>query len=477
MNSQRMIEFCRRHGLTIVLLVAIGLASWWIMQPVRHWGDENHYTRAASGLAAGLSGEDSARKAIGALVDKGWFMPGTGVILSPIFMATDLEPGIPLTRAWTLLLNLLLLGLMARELATRFSPRAANVFLGICLVSPFYVAYLSGAWSDLIAVHGALLFVLWLDRRQAEEKTIAGAAAGLGVAAVTYLRGLYPPLLALPVATWIIEALHRKWPPGLATRRIAAKSAIMLLTFAVALAPWSMHLSGKFGPTLTVTSPKLSAMMWCTNPLWNPYLPPETRSYNWGQLFNRTQRLARKNGLDFTEQARLLTEKDCANMTRADRLQRNTKAMGRLFADPENFLQRFLRLRCEGGACMPTALAQGLLGMARYNWFALLGLGMLICLVPFGRSKEGSYLLPMHLKALVCLISVHPFVAMAHSRYHVALIPVFAMMAALVTSGHFALWRYDRNEKALSWLLAAGQTIPYLLLAVYLAHLVFWPAA
>lgn len=476
MKKTQLAHWSKRYGLTVCLLLVIGAVSFWVMRPVGMSGDENHYTKVGNVMAAGLSGERSLQQVILTSVGNGWFMPGTGVLLTPLYLFTDLNPGPSSLRFYALLINLVLLGLIVRELSPRFGPRAANIFLLICLLSPFYVSYLSTAWSDVFSVHAVLLFLLWLDKRQASSRPVTGLAAGALTGALVQMRALYPPLIALPAATWILDALHQRQSMAEAWTGIAKRLLMMLLVFAAVLAPWTYQVNQLYGPTLTVTSPKLSGLMWCTNPVWNKQLPPDTNSYNWGQLYRITENASRKSGLNFTEQAKLLTEEACAEFTRTDRLQRNSRAIDRLFAHPENFMRRFLRLRCEAGQCFSAKDSRRLLDFTRWSWFILLGLGTIICLVPFGRSREGSYLLPMYLKAAACLISVHPFVATAHSRYHVALIPVFAMMVALVASRNFRLLRRDPDERALTALLAAGQLIPYLLSGAILGSLLLWPA-
>jgi len=463
--------FTRNHGLTIFLLMAMGIISIWFMHSVPFWGDEHHYLRVGKGVAAGLLGQSSSEEVAKSIIAQGWFTPGVGLLFAPLFLLTHLEPSLLATRVYAATLNLILLTAIVRELTLRFGPRSAQVFLAICLISPFYVSFLSGAWADILALHFVLLFLLWLDRRLAATNPVLALPAGTGLAALTYLRPLYWPMLALPVAAWIISALKQDEEPWRSTRNIAMKSLLMVIVFVVLLAPWSYSVSEIYGPTIFRTTSKISGIMWCISPDRNPYLPEGTERVSWGQLFFSTQRLANRNGVSFSEQARIETEKACEGVKRVGRLERNSLAIERYFAHPENFMRRFSRLRCEESKCLGKDSRENLLQATRINWFVLLTIGTLLSLIPFRQSSNGSYLLPVFLKATVCLVCMHPLVASAHSRYHVVLVPVFAMMTALVASGNFRIWRYDAAERSLSVLLAMGQTIPILLFSAILAFL------
>ena len=476
MKDRRLLNVVARHGLTLLLLTALAAESLWLMAPVQFFGDEHHYSNVGLAVASGLLDHSSFHQVILAVVDKGWFLPGAGFLLMPVYLFNGLEPSVPDVRIYSLSLNLALLVLIARELTTRFSPLTTNIFLAICLVSPFYVSYLAGAWSDIFAMHSALLFLLWLDRNLARSKMVTAAAAGLFLAGVVYIRPIYFPFLALPVALWVIVALQNQAGFKEAARPIVRRGLIMTAIFVALLAPWSYTVSDLYGPTIFLTTPKIAGQQWCANPQWNPNIPAGGELKKWGQFFRQTQEQARKNGIGFSEQARILSEEACADVTPEIRLQRNSRAIERFFLHPEGYVQRFMLRGCGGDACKPAGTMHIVLNVTRVNWFVLLGLGVVITLVPFGRSRNGSYLLPVFLKAAVCVVCMHPLISISHSRYHVVLIPVFAMMVALLASGHFRIWRCDPGEKALSWLLAAGQLVPFLVLAVYMTFLVFWPA-
>jgi hypothetical protein len=452
----------REQAAGLLLLAAIGALSFGIMHPVELSGDEHFYAAGASAIANAVLAIPLGRSLdfsglVDTLIGNGWFMPGTSLLISPVAILAGGSAPTVVLRACILSVNLALLYLIFCITRQRYGGKVALLALAVLPLCPGYILFLSTIWSDLPGVHLALLFCLWLDTRCAEGRPHDPARAGAFIAVVTFIRGLYPPLLAVTSLVRLLpltqfRAQRRSLPDWL------WKTAAMTLVFAILISPWSLTVSERFGSTLTATSTPLSQLAMFGSKTYVPRAQIATGIDNPFFAIQRyVEQEAAREGRSFKAQAELDRDRVLQELPMSARLVVIAANMRRFFLQPNEFTDRFLDLRCKAGHCLPAWSVKGMRYANVLGW-ALIGISAGI-LVALPAAADGtSYFMSVLWKALICLICIHPLILYAHGRYFVQLVPVIAIGLGLMVSGHWRPYLFRRQYALHDAILGACQS-------------------
>ncbi len=502
----------------LALLAAGAALSFWFMYPVPLFGDESYYAQASAHLARALraaAGLDFALivPALKTLRGAGWFMPGMPVLLLPVTLVFGGEAPVWALRLWVLAVNVALLALLGRRLTRRFSQRTALVFLGVTLLSPYYVAYLSALWGDSVGILLVLLFVLWCDGHLADGGRIPAAKAGLLLAGIVYLRSLFLPLLLVCSAAVLLAAVREHGLGARAAARWAGQTLVAGAVFFALLAPWSAWQSARYGFTLTTTSVPLSQLILFGDPAKSPELRAAAGGFaglhnsllRKARGFERAEKVEggpadapgtvlapqRKQGAErgqtqakrassrrrgkpagsYMEVARAARDAAMEGVPAAALLRRVGANVDSYYLDPAGRLSDFVAVRFGVRPESESLPANAVFLWTTFSWFAVfLFVGMALA-VPFDLGP-GGYVPAVFFKAIVFILGLHPLYVLAHNRYHLQLIPLAGLLAALLAAGRFTLYRRASLRSDPGHLVAAGQLLAGVFAGATLALLV-----
>ncbi len=460
----------------LALLAAGAALSLWLMHSVPLLGDEIFYATASRHLARALRA--AARLDFSAIVpalvtlrSDGWFMPGMPVLLLPATLFFKGPTPVWALRLCALALNVLLLALIGRLLTRRLSAGAALVFLGVTLLSPYYVSYLSALWGDSVGILLVLLFVLWCDGRLSAGRELPPLRAGALIAGIVYVRSLFLPLLPVYSAAVLVAALRREGAGAAAALRWARQTLIACAVFFALLAPWSAWQSQKFGFTLTTNSAPLSQLRL----FGSARTSPELRA---GRKFevlqenlmrksrDRTSAAARPDaeggagGVDssYMEEARAARDAALRRVSAGRIVSRVGLNLDRYYLEPAGRLFTFVVARFGLPAALDSAAASALFFWATLWWFAVLLFGALALLVPCDVGRDG-FVPALFFKALVFIIGFHPFYVSAHNRYHLQFFPLVGLLAAFLAARRFTPYGRASLRTDTGFLVGAGQVL------------------
>ena len=445
----------RMRALTVrfASLGLIGAISLAVMAPVRLNGDQVSYVAGARAIGMWLRSLVGVGSFEGSVVDdlvqNGWFMPGVSVLLSPIFLVAG--AGVPTVaiRVCMLVANLAVLWAIATQINRRWGTKAECAYLAVLIVSPNYVLFLSTAWSDLLAVHLALLGLFWVhdhyfDPVSRSSALREGALAGSIVAGLTYLRGLYPIYLGIVAAAAALRlaagAFSRTRVNQFAVSVVSATAVAALL-----LAPWVLTVSARFGPTMTVTSSSISNIAWKADP---EFLAEARRISGETLPFRALQEVilarAAADGVSYREAAADIEAEVSAGISWPEQVQLYRGNVQRFLAfdDATPHMNRFFELRCESEqGCLPAWSSEVLRFWADWGWRVLLIVGAAIFAIPYRLAQPDDAYLAFLWKALVLSLAIHPFLVLTHARYYNQFVPLIAFGIALAVAGSAPLLR------------------------------------
>lgn len=438
-----------------MLLGAIALFSFWFMHAVALNGDEVSYTRGGRVLGLWLRDLFEGRilgPVLDGVLQRGWFMPGMSVLLSPVYAILDGDVPVWLVRGYVLAINMVLLWLIAEQLRRRWGRGAELLFIAVLALSPYYVVFLSTAWADLLSLHLGLLALLWLhDRFLADSggsSLARGVAAGVIVAGLTYLRPLYPVYLAfIAVASllWLLKTEVTR------ERFVRASFAIVSATVVATalLLPWTLVVSDRFGPGLPTTAREISLINWRGDPSVVEQAFEATGSNKaYFALYEYAWQRARTEGVSYREAAKDLEKEARIERSWSETLDLYRANAFRFYAvdrkDATEFVGRFIRLRCDGDVeCVGSSASEALKWWATGSWRILLAIGAILFLLPFRMRSADDAFLSFLWKASVFSLAVWPFLRFTHGRYYLGLIPLIALGVAVVAASRPQLIQPD----------------------------------
>lgn len=414
------------------LLLLIAALSYWFMSDVRLFDDENNYIRQSQNLAHAIARWDFSRLD---LVGFGWFMPGMSVVCMPATIFVDGLNGdmhAPAIRWYFVLLNTGMLFLIARKMF-RESILRRNLFYAILLIHPYYVTQVAGVAGEIIAIHFALLVLLYLPGIQRMDTFLAMLLFAVALAMLTYIRANYFLVGLIMAAIFFVRHIYDGKISTTAAKSILFGAGIYLAALCL-LSPWSMSISSRYGPTPLLSSTQLTQLVLLRTPEYRQYIKDK---YGEGSVFEQIHTeissRAEEERLTFLEASKLEYEKGAAapgSEHRARALRNNIDNFF-MWGWP-SYLEHQLNFRCsDRGKCLPDGLKSALIGWNQIATQFILIAGALLVLVPFGMRRQDDFYLPLIFKALMFLVAMHPFLVTAHNRY----INQFTVLVALAIAG------------------------------------------
>lgn len=425
------------------------VVALWVTLPLPVNGDETAYVRSATELAQ-LVRDLFLRQTVGAfdemqVIQRGWFMPGTAVVLTPARLVSDATSWL---RIFSLCVNLGLLWAIAGHILRRFGGRAHGAFLAALLLSPAPMLFAASMWSDSFAVLLAILSVLhvswWLQRGALSARPWRSSLLlGLVATILVLLRANYLAILVLFAGAVLLLG---PWDRRDAPRRALAAAGMLAVVVAL-VAPWSLRVSHHFGPTATITTMPLTQIVLHGDLAYRQMVWDEMGTRNdFLALQPYVARRAKASNRTFMAQAALEMDLAITNGSPSAKAMNIGRNIGAFYAvaDPTDFVHRFANLRCTVEDCLPP-VAVGLLGAwATIGWWIALAIGIVGMALPLAPAPATGHLAPYFLKGLVGLLAVHPFIAHAHQRYLHQFFPIVAVAVALAAAGVVRLWRPGR---------------------------------
>lgn len=430
-----------------LLLAVIGLFSIWVMHPVALNGDELSYSSGGQTLGLwvrSLFGDTGAQGSVlDGVLQRGWFMPGMSFVLGPVYALVGADAPFWLLRVYVLVINLVLLWLIAEQLRHRWGRTAELVFLGALAISPYYMLFLSTAWADVLSLHLGILVLFWIyDRFLVDREgpsAATGVTAGLLVAALTYLRPVYPVYLVFLAVTAVLWALRRK-VNGERLRRAGVSVVIAAVVAIALLLPWTLVVSDRFGFGLPTTARQISSIAWRGDPSVITEAQEATGSGDvFVALYEFVWDRAEDQSVTFREAATALERQSEVDRSLPETLGLYRSNALRFFAIEHEaanvFVHRFVTLRCQGEVqCIESGWSGALEGWATWSWRVLLALGAILFLLPHRMRSADDVFMSFLWKASVFSLAVWPLLRYTHGRYYVGLIPLIALGLAIAAA-------------------------------------------
>lgn len=424
-----------------------------------------------------------AKDILANIVERGWFMPGMSIIVTPVTFFTD---SIVVIRLYVGALNFAAVAAILFYLQKAYGGRGPLIYLLCCLLVPYYLIFCFMIWGDLLAAHLLLCLVLLILRRR-NDSTPPGpafaAAIGVALGVITMLRGFYWAFAPLIAVLFVFETSARE-SLSVRLRLAMAPSCALLLGLAVVLGPWTAMITRHFGFHITTTSTAVSRMILIGSDDYFRRLrqdscgnPDSSLQRDISAVDNYIRCRADKEHRTYAEQARLELASSTATVSYAEKVRLIAANVGRFFFDTEAFLDRFDRISNAGPDNPKTewrhALFEILMELNHWGWRALLAIAILLFFTPMSPSTNNLFLSTVY-KFSVGLYSTHPFMVDAHGRYYVEYIPMIAVAIVAFASAPRPLLARKPPDDSLQWLVIAGQAIalfvaPALALAYFAA--------
>jgi hypothetical protein len=222
-------------GFLLTLAYGIYLAPEW--DPIRD--DQQEYLALARGIAA--RGEYTRAVGAEAFVPEPLRFPAYPLLIAPLCVRACSIWGITVMQA---VLLAILVFVVAKYASTLIGRRGGVIAGGLVALNPSFAFFGAHALSDLL---GTLLMVgaVAATTMLVPTRTIRGVFGGLLFAASVLTKPLY--IVALPIALLAVAIRH-----GL--RRTAAPLALLVVVFALAVAPYVVYVESSFGRPLVGSS-------------------------------------------------------------------------------------------------------------------------------------------------------------------------------------------------------------------------------
>ena len=372
-----------------VLLALLFVASFTYMFPVGLSGDENTYSRNSEQVFFALTTLNFSNLD---LVQNAWFPPGMAFLLLPVQLLFWGDAPVWVYRLYILSINVALLYGICHFLRNWITANRIKLFAALLLFSPYYVAHLSTIWSEMVALHAAVLVLLWVHHEYSNGRRINIFLLGVISTVIALVRTLYLPL-PLFIALTMQLASQEKLSFLQDTRKIIVQSAMMFVVLAGLVAPWTMQASSKFGPTFLHRGSEMSRINIYADPAEKKRLAEQTGHRN---LFIAIQTSisdeARKNGRTFADQSKIELQRILKDVDDDELALRFQKNVDRFYAlDPNyQFLDRYAKAWCATDASVQCTGARFVVRIQTTTWPVILVIGIILFVLPAARSTTGS---------------------------------------------------------------------------------------
>lgn len=421
-------------------------------------GDESFYFSGAADLIRLVTNIDDFggpvfQSAMDGILGHGWFLPGMSAVLALVRPFSD---SVPVARLFVGAINFCLFSLIVREVYRVFGGRSALVVSAVGAAFPTMTVFSFVFWGEMIGgqlLALTLFHLCALHRRVRLGEQVGSfrwATVGMLLLALIYIR---PSLiLVVPVVlgfTGLVLVHEFGVPIGL--RRTLRATLPMVAVVLLGVLPWSLALSSRMGGLyLTTTSMELGRVVMYGD---QEALDAITHGGNpWHRVADHVWARAKREAKSYSdvmkeEKKRLTVNAGFEDYVRA--VKRNVH--GYLLA-PNAFLERFRRLS-SGVAPTPekrSAINAYYAFLERLNsalWYPLILISMALVTIPSSAARD-RWWFSLLFKAVFLAMVVHPFVAVAHGRHHVALLP----LAIVTTTAVFSSPR--------AWTLLSGSSPP-----------------
>ena len=427
---------------TLPLLLGTGLHGGILI------GDETSYVDAGRALsnavrdAARLGPFDTTELRL-SVVSSGWFMPGMGVLLAPLF-TVDPDASVAAVRLYLGVVTTLMLVAAALRVRTLLGDPYALALLVFPGLVPMWVVFSTGAWGDLAA--GIVLAVLAAEGAvmlrgitEGRAPTLRdGVRLGLLAVAMLYLRsstsilagGLFV-LLGLAALVLLRGAQRR--------RGIAALVAGGVCFLAV-LAPWSIAASRTLGDRVITTTS-------VSNVLGNTFGdrdelcfgPCDPGSTIWFNPLRYSREVGRATGLSELEVQHQMSAYARRDVTTGSYLRDVARNLGHYLEGPAGFT-RFMH----DPATDLGWLRWLIVALTDLMFYPMVAVGLLV-LVVARRRPLPEQALPIVLKVALAALLLQPFVHQAGSRYWPTAAPIVSLgLVMLVLQAKTSTWTWSR---------------------------------
>ncbi|GAA4130327.1 hypothetical protein GCM10022215_43850 [Nocardioides fonticola] len=411
-------------------------------------GDETSYVDAGRALSnavrdAARLGPFDTRELQLSVVSSGWFMPGMGVVLTPLFVV-DPDASVASVRLYLAVVTTVLLVVAALRVRTLLGDPYALALLVFPGLVPMWAVFSTGAWGDLAA--GLVLAVLVAEVAAALRRVIDGEALalrdgvriGLVAVAMLYLRSstsILAGALFVLLGLGVLVALR-----GAARGRSVAAVVVGGVCFLAVLAPWSIAASQTLGArVMTTTSVPTVLANTFGDRSQICFGPCDPGSTIWFTPLRYSREVARATGLSEVEVQRQMSSYARRDVTLGSYLPDVARNFRHYAIGPSAFSEF---MRDPGTRLDPLRWAVVAGTALLYYPMLLVGIAVLVVV---RRRPIGEQVLPVVLKvALACLL-VQPFVHQAGSRYWPTAAPLVSLgLVMFVLQAKTSTWTWSR---------------------------------
>lgn len=406
-------------------------------------GDEAYYTDAARALSNLVRDLASFRAPDGHelsqnVVSNGWFMPGTSLLLTPLFLVLPHAD----VGQWRLYLSVVTTVLFVVALldVRRVLGRSYAVALAVVPgLMPMWVLFGATAWGDMAA---GILLILLLTRlvelmralRAGRAPTLReGALLGLLAIGALYLRGSTLPLVAallvgvVAAVVWLLRGQERR--RGLAAVLVAAGVFVALLL------PWSVSASTALhGRVVTTTSVPLGMGNTFGDSENFCFGPCDPHSMFWFAPVRYSREVARATGVSELVVQRQMATYAMRGVTPHSYSREVARDFHNYLRDPALYAA-YLH--------PPNALHRTELAFIRHTteWMfdGVLIVGGVVALLLVTRRSYDDQVLSIALKLVIGGLLLQPFVHVSGSRYWPTSAPM-AVLALVLAGWQGAAW-------------------------------------
>ena len=420
----------------LVAHVALKLLVFPLTLQAPPYGDEQYYFDAARALSNLVRDAFSFTQPDGAelermVIGSGWFMPGMGILMAPLFVVFPDAPDW-LCRAYIGLVSLLVLLWAVRSVRKRLGTGYALLLVAFPALLPSWVLMSFAAYGDPLS--GIVLIVLvahvvdMLRKLRAGEPPAWREAAQLGLLATAalYLRSSTSIVLAvlggvtLVAALLLLNGAHR-W------RALGAAGVAGVVCLAL-LAPWSILASKSLDTRIVTTSTvpiSLGNTFGDRRELCFGKCDPQTPL--WFRPLRYSREVARATGESEVEVQEQMSDYALRDLDSTSYARQAWWNIGSYFFLPANFIKYIAPP--EGRGTAGNAGQWILFGWTYLYYLPVLLLTLASLLFVQRRSLEAQILDTLVKLALLALF-VQPFVHIAGSRYWTTAGPLFVVAAA-----------------------------------------------
>ncbi|RNL65330.1 hypothetical protein EFK50_05055 [Nocardioides marmoriginsengisoli] len=398
-------------------------------------GDERYYfdsARALSNLVRDLVGfgpVDTAELKRN-LVGNGWFMPGNGILITPLFLV-DPHASIVTIRLYLGVVTSLLLLITVIRVRHVLGDLYAAMLLVVPGLIPMWLLFSIGGWGDLVA--GLLIVLLitelvsWIRTLRVGHPPSAWAAVRMGLIsiAVVYARSsasilvLGMGIVVLFVSLTLLRGRDRV--------RAVLAGGLAGVVFLLLLAPWSLFASHSLGGRVITTTSVPTVL---ANTFGDRdelcYGPCDPTSTIWFTPVRYAREVARA-----TDTNELVVLKEMSAYARQD-------VTPRSYAD--DVLMGFARYTFQPASFSkdvrspdhsPEAMHKFILYATNVMWafLAVSGIGLLLTVV---RRTVDAQVISLLVTLGIGSLLTQPFVHIAGSRYWTSAAPLAGIAAALL---------------------------------------------